>query len=66
MLSSSAHLVEPAAGTPYRMSIMRSVFVLIERRGEVWSPTGHLVAVVVLYEFGLLVHNTTPHLPRRV
>ena len=35
MLSSSAHPVEPAAGTPYRMSIMRSVFVLIERRGEV-------------------------------
>jgi hypothetical protein len=35
MLSSSADPVERATVTPYRKSIMRSVFVLIERRGEV-------------------------------
>jgi hypothetical protein len=35
MLSSSGHSVERATVTPYLETIMRSVFVLIERRGEV-------------------------------
>jgi hypothetical protein len=35
MVSRYSNAVSPACRAPYRINIMRSVYVLIERRGEV-------------------------------